>query len=221
MDWASFNNAPKRIQNGGWARQVTQDDFAISRHDLGRQHAADRRRHPGIALAPGGRVGDHDLRQLPRHGSRCHGPPLCRRRQRRRPLVFSGRPAAFAARPRPRRLRIRDLLRRRRRQRVQHAAGDGLVRPHASRGACQEFRRSGRDVRQDPAAKSLDLPGHRARRSGRGPRRRQQEPPSAPPYPFIFRWDRRLPARRIQRRRRARSPTAAISRLQRRLRRRW
>jgi oxalate decarboxylase len=30
MDWASFNNAPKRIQKGGWARQVTQADFAIS-----------------------------------------------------------------------------------------------------------------------------------------------------------------------------------------------
>jgi oxalate decarboxylase len=30
LDWASFNNAPKRIQNGGWARQVTQSDFAIS-----------------------------------------------------------------------------------------------------------------------------------------------------------------------------------------------
>ena len=29
--WASFNNAHKRIQNGGWARQVTQADFAISR----------------------------------------------------------------------------------------------------------------------------------------------------------------------------------------------
>ena len=28
--WASFNLAPKRIQNGGWARQVTQDDFKIS-----------------------------------------------------------------------------------------------------------------------------------------------------------------------------------------------
>src|ERR1700704_6677209 len=27
MDWASFNNAQKRIQNGGWARQVTQADF--------------------------------------------------------------------------------------------------------------------------------------------------------------------------------------------------
>jgi oxalate decarboxylase len=28
--WASFNNAHKRIQSGGWARQVTQADFAIS-----------------------------------------------------------------------------------------------------------------------------------------------------------------------------------------------
>ena len=30
MFWASFNTAHKRIQNGGWARQVTQKDFAIS-----------------------------------------------------------------------------------------------------------------------------------------------------------------------------------------------
>jgi oxalate decarboxylase len=28
--WASFNDAPRRIQNGGWARQVTQVDFQIS-----------------------------------------------------------------------------------------------------------------------------------------------------------------------------------------------
>src|ERR1700730_8389747 len=31
MNWASFNSAPRRIQNGGWARQVTQADFAISK----------------------------------------------------------------------------------------------------------------------------------------------------------------------------------------------
>ena len=31
INWASFNNAHKRIQNGGWARQVTIDDFAISK----------------------------------------------------------------------------------------------------------------------------------------------------------------------------------------------
>ena len=30
MFWASFNNAPRRIQNGGWTRQVTQEDFQIS-----------------------------------------------------------------------------------------------------------------------------------------------------------------------------------------------
>src|SRR5580658_9792932 len=28
--WASFNLSPKRIQNGGWARQITVDDFKIS-----------------------------------------------------------------------------------------------------------------------------------------------------------------------------------------------
>ena len=28
--WASFNLAPRRIQDGGWGRQVTQADFAIS-----------------------------------------------------------------------------------------------------------------------------------------------------------------------------------------------
>jgi oxalate decarboxylase len=33
--WASFNNAPRRIQNGGWARQVTVDDFAISKEISG------------------------------------------------------------------------------------------------------------------------------------------------------------------------------------------
>jgi oxalate decarboxylase len=35
MDWASFNNAPKRVQNGGWARQVTMEDFAISKEISG------------------------------------------------------------------------------------------------------------------------------------------------------------------------------------------
>src|SRR5260370_40174116 len=28
--WASFNTAPRRIQNGGWAGQSTQADFPIS-----------------------------------------------------------------------------------------------------------------------------------------------------------------------------------------------
>ena len=28
--WSSFNNAHRRYQNGGWAREVTQEDFARS-----------------------------------------------------------------------------------------------------------------------------------------------------------------------------------------------
>ena len=35
MFWASFNNAPRRIQDGGWARQVTQYDFQISEQIAG------------------------------------------------------------------------------------------------------------------------------------------------------------------------------------------
>jgi oxalate decarboxylase len=30
LPWATFNNAPKRIQAGGWARQVTQKDFSVA-----------------------------------------------------------------------------------------------------------------------------------------------------------------------------------------------
>src|SRR5436190_15222838 len=35
MFWATFNNAPRRIQDGGWARQVTQYDFQISQQIAG------------------------------------------------------------------------------------------------------------------------------------------------------------------------------------------
>src|ERR1700709_2299770 len=34
--WASFNNAHRRIQDGGWAREVTQADFFISEDIAGR-----------------------------------------------------------------------------------------------------------------------------------------------------------------------------------------
>ena len=38
MFWNSFNIAPKRIQNGGWAREVTQADFQISTTISGRTY---------------------------------------------------------------------------------------------------------------------------------------------------------------------------------------
>jgi oxalate decarboxylase len=42
--WSSFNISPKRIQNGGWARELTSDDFAISDEIAG----------VNMHLAPGG-----------------------------------------------------------------------------------------------------------------------------------------------------------------------
>src|ERR1700731_476231 len=66
MFWASFNNAPKRIQNGGWARRDA-SRFCHFGHHIRRRHAADCRRHTGNALALGGRMGVHVLWQLPRY----------------------------------------------------------------------------------------------------------------------------------------------------------
>jgi oxalate decarboxylase len=42
--WSSFNISPKRIQNGGWARELTAEDFAISEEIAG----------VDMHLAPGG-----------------------------------------------------------------------------------------------------------------------------------------------------------------------
>ncbi|MGY3125375.1 hypothetical protein ACVWXQ_009312 [Bradyrhizobium sp. S3.14.4] len=116
MDWASFNNAPRRIQNGGWARQVTVEDFAISKEISG----------VNMRLAAGG------IRELHWHQAAewailtygscrvtvldTQGRPYVGRPQSRRPLVFSAGRAAFAAGLGPRWLRVRDLFRRRPRQ---------------------------------------------------------------------------------------------------------
>jgi len=80
MDWASFNNAPKRVQNGGWARQVTVEDFAISKEISGVNMRLTAGGIRELHWQSGRRVGDHDLRQLPRDGSRRGGPALRRRR---------------------------------------------------------------------------------------------------------------------------------------------
>ncbi len=38
--WSSFNISPKRIQNGGWASELTSEDFAISDERAGRNSGA-------------------------------------------------------------------------------------------------------------------------------------------------------------------------------------
>ena len=64
--WSSFNIVPKRVQAGGWARQVTTEQFPISVDYRRREHAARAWRHSRTALAPAGGMGDHDLWPVPR-----------------------------------------------------------------------------------------------------------------------------------------------------------
>ncbi len=90
--WATFNVVHKRIQDGGWARQVTQADFATLRHHFRRQHAARAGRHPRAALASAGRMGGDDRRPVPRHRARRRRPPLGARRQGRA-ISGTSRPA--------------------------------------------------------------------------------------------------------------------------------
>ena len=111
MFWASFNNAPRRIQNGGWARQVTQYDFQISEEIAG----------VNMRLTRGG------IRELHWHlaaewayvtyGS-CRvttidqfGRANVEDVHQGGALVFSGWPAAFAPGHRRGRLRVHHLLR--------------------------------------------------------------------------------------------------------------
>ena len=95
--WASFNNAAKRIQNGGWARQVTQADFQISETIAG----------VNMRLTSGG------IRELHWHEfaewayvtyGTCRitvldpvWAGLCGRRERGRAVDFPARLSAFAA----------------------------------------------------------------------------------------------------------------------------
>jgi oxalate decarboxylase len=99
--WSSFNLAPKRIQDGGWARQITQDDFAISTTIA------------GVNM----RLGAAGVRELhwhqqaewavmtygncPRHDHRPGGAPSGCGREGGRSVVLSCGPAAFAARSPP------------------------------------------------------------------------------------------------------------------------
>src|SRR5258708_6023798 len=39
LSWATFNNAPRRIQNGGWAREVPQFDFPVAGPPFSRKWA--------------------------------------------------------------------------------------------------------------------------------------------------------------------------------------
>ena len=168
MFWASFNNAPRRIQNGGWARQVTQADFAISEEISG----------VNMRLTRGG------IRELHWHQA-AEWAYVSRGAVRITTIDSEGRsnvedvfegglvvlpvgPAAFAPGHRRGRLRVHPLLRRRQGDGIQHAAAQRVVRAHAAGGAGAQFRHAGRHLQEHPAARPLHLPGPDAGPAGAG-----------------------------------------------------
>jgi oxalate decarboxylase len=74
--WSSFNISPKRIQNGGWARELTSEDFAISEEIAG----------VNMHLAPGG------IRELHWHQT-AEWAVMTRGRCRVTTIDFEGRPS--------------------------------------------------------------------------------------------------------------------------------
>lgn len=74
--WSSFNISPKRIQNGGWARELTSEDFAISEEIAG----------VNMHLAPGG------IRELHWHQT-AEWAVMTRGRCRITTIDFRGRPS--------------------------------------------------------------------------------------------------------------------------------
>jgi oxalate decarboxylase len=178
LNWASFNNASRRIQNGGWARQVTTDDFAISKEIAG----------VNMRLSPGG-IRELHWHQAAEWAIMTYG--TCRITL----LDTQGRPSVAD-------VRAGDLwyFPPGAPHSLQGLGPDGcefvicfddghssefntlLVTDwfaHTPPDAGQEFRRSGGDLRKYSAAQSVDIPGLHSRRSRRGPCSHRKERPDA------------------------------------------
>ena len=173
--WSSFNIAPKRIQDGGWARQVTHIGLPdLDRHRR-REHAALCRRRPRAALAPAGRMGGHDARELPRHDARCPRASLCRGREGGRPLVLP-RPALPHSLQGlgPDGAEFVLAFDNGAAARIQHAAADRLAGAYAAGRAGQEFRRAGRRLQEHPACSSAGSSRARSRARSMPTRKRSR-----------------------------------------------
>ena len=165
--WASFNNAPRRIQNGGWARQVTQADFAISETISG----------INMRLAAGG------IRELHWHLAaewaymtygKCRVTVLDDKGHAYVSDVNEGDlwyfPAGFPHSLQglaPDGCEFIICFDDGKASEFNTTSGDGLARPHTSRNSRREFRGSCRDIFEDPPPRSLDLPRQGARSSNR------------------------------------------------------
>ena len=173
--WASFNLAPRRIQDGGWGRQVTQTDFAISTEISG----------VNMRLSAGG------IRELHWH-QQAEWAIMTYGNCRITVLDAQGRPSVEDVKEGdlwyfppglphslqglgPDGAEFVSGLRQRRIVRIQYAAGDRLAGPHAARYPGHELRRSGRS--RSPTSPCRTAGSSRARCRDPWPRRRPRSRP--------------------------------------------
>ena len=154
----------RRLGQGGHGRPVPGLGDARRRADAARP-----RRAPRAPLARQcRRMGLCHRRPLPGHHHRPRQPLRDRRLRPRRRLVFPARPRPFDPGHRRQALPVPAGLRQRLLLRVRHLLDQRLGRPHAGRGAGEEFRRSRRAC--SPASR-------RRRSTSRKGRCRRPSPP--------------------------------------------
>ena len=72
-----FSFAHKRLEEGGWSREVTVRELAVSKTLAGREYATHRWRHSRIALACGRGMGLHALRKSAYYRPGCEWTWIC------------------------------------------------------------------------------------------------------------------------------------------------
>ncbi len=185
----------RRLVEGGDGRRVPGVGEARRRPD-----AAFPRRAARAALArQRRRMGLRHQGPLPRHHHRPAGAFRDRRLRCRRRLVLPARARPLDPGPRTRRLPVPPRLRQRLLLRVRHLQHHGLAGSHAPRGAGQELRRAGVDLRGLPEARGLHGQGAGAgaaalRSRARLAQRRRRHAPLSPAGPAAREVRRRLAA---------------------------
>ena len=170
----------RRLGQGGDGGGVPGVAEARRRADVAR---AGRGARTALARQRGG-MGLHDPRPMPRHHHRPAGPFAGRRFRSRRRLVLPARVWPFDPGHRPRGLPVRAGVRQRLLLGVRHLQHHRLDRSHPARGAGEDLRRAGGDLRQLPQARGLHRQGAgAAAAAGRSGSGRAQQRGADPPLP--------------------------------------
>ena len=142
----SFALSHKRIESGGWTRQVTARELPISKDHRGRGNEAHGWRCPRTSLARGSRMGHHAQRQRAHHGGGSKRQEFCQRCGAGRLVAVSRRDTAFHPGPGSGRLPVFAGVRRRKLRRVPYVSDHRLALAYTQGSAREKLRRAAQSV---------------------------------------------------------------------------